>query len=174
MTEPAWPPDKAALLAHLRQGWTELQRALDGWTDAQMTERRDAAGWSVKDHLTHLIVWAEGVIALLRKQPRYEAMGFDVPTMQSVSEDEINARIQQRYAAQSLTEVQARLDRAHGDLLAAVEALDADELLKGYTHFQPNEVGDTSGDPILRWIVGNSSGHYAEHLPWMRAIAEQT
>lgn len=173
MTQPPWPADKAAMLAQMQDAWNELQRALDGWSDAQITTPHDDAGWSVKDHLAHLIVWEAGAAAMLHKQPRYEAMGFDVPTMLSTSEDEINARIQKREAARPLGEVRAALERTHAQLVAAIEAADAVELQRGYSHFQPAEPGDDPGDPIFRWIAGNSSGHYLQHLPWMRAIAEQ-
>lgn len=174
MTAPAWPPDKAAMLTQMKHAWTALQEALDGWSEAQMTERRDDAGWSVKDHLTHLTVWEAGVLAMLGKRPRYEAMGFDVPTVQRTSEDELNARIQRREAARSLADVRASLSRTHAALVAAVEAADPAELLQGYAHFQPDEPGEPLSDPVLRWIAGNSSSHFAEHLPWMRAIAEKT
>lgn len=170
MTQEQWPPSKADTLERLDQWWHELEQTLDAWSDDQLTDPRDAAGWSVKDHLSHLMVWEAGIVALLAKQPRYEAMGFDVATMQSISEDEMNARIRQRYAAASLTDVRDELSQAHKALIAAIEAMPFDDLLKGYGHFQPDEPGARTDRPVLGLIFGNSSGHFEEHLPWMRAI----
>jgi hypothetical protein len=48
--------DRDGLLRHYRQGREELLAAIDGLSDALMTER-SLDGWSVKDHLAHLALW---------------------------------------------------------------------------------------------------------------------
>jgi hypothetical protein len=50
------PEDKDALIQHYRQMHAELLAAIDGLSDALMTEP-SLDGWSVKDHLTHLSLW---------------------------------------------------------------------------------------------------------------------
>jgi len=50
--------------------------------------------------------------------------------------------------------------------------MDGEELLRGYSHFAPDEPGEETGRPVFGWVVGNSRHHYREHLPWIRAIAE--
>jgi len=172
MTESNWPPSQAETLAQLDQWWHELEQTLDGWSEAQMTGPRDAVGWSVKDHLSHLMVWEAGIVALLAKQPRFAAMGFDASAPRTLTEDEMNAHVQQRFAATALAEVRDGLRRTHAALRAGIEAMPPDDLLKGYGHFQPDETAADSRRPVLSWIFGNSSGHFEEHLPWMRAIAE--
>ncbi|MBI5877865.1 MAG: maleylpyruvate isomerase N-terminal domain-containing protein [Chloroflexi bacterium] len=170
MTQGTWPPSKAETVERLNQWWRALQQTLDGWSDTQMTEPRDAAGWSVKDHLSHLMVWERGIVALLRRQPRNEAMGFDEPTMQSISEDEINARIQQRFATESLAAVRDELDRTHAALMVTIEAMPPGDLLNSYNYFLSGEANNDTSQPVLASIFGNSGGHFEEHLPWMRAI----
>jgi hypothetical protein len=44
-------------------------------------------------------------------------------------------------------------------------------LLKTYSHYQPDEPGDDSGEAVLRWVVGNSSGT-TEHLLIQRLSSE--
>ena len=50
------PEEKDALLAHYRQMREELLSAIDGLSDALMTET-SIDGWSVKDHLAHVAFW---------------------------------------------------------------------------------------------------------------------
>jgi uncharacterized damage-inducible protein DinB len=47
---------KQDLLTHYHQMREELLAAIDGLSDAQMTERT-LDGWSVKDHLLHIALW---------------------------------------------------------------------------------------------------------------------
>lgn len=48
--------DRDALLQHYRRMRDELSAAIDGLSDAQMTEP-SLDGWSVKDHLAHIALW---------------------------------------------------------------------------------------------------------------------
>ena len=48
--------DRDGLLRHYHQMREELLAAIDGLSDARMTER-SLDGWSVKDHLAHLALW---------------------------------------------------------------------------------------------------------------------
>ncbi|HMQ29448.1 MAG TPA: maleylpyruvate isomerase N-terminal domain-containing protein [Chloroflexaceae bacterium] len=51
-------------------------KALDGLDVGQLDEPADVAGWTVRDHLVRLAVWAEGIAALLRRDDRWAAMGL--------------------------------------------------------------------------------------------------
>jgi len=48
--------DRDALLRYYRESREALLAAIDGLTDAQMTDP-SMDGWSVKDHLAHLALW---------------------------------------------------------------------------------------------------------------------
>jgi hypothetical protein len=170
------PSKKQEFLEHLDQAWEELQRTLDGFSAEQMTQRRDAVGWTVKDHLGHLVSWEEGITALLRRQPRWEAMGVDAALAETrlspLTEDELNQVMRDQMQALSLDEVRERLRVANAELTALVQSMPPEDLLRGYSHFAPEEPGEETGRPVLGWVAGNSSAHYEEHLPWMREIAE--
>jgi hypothetical protein len=169
------PANKAEFLPDLARAWAELQKTLDGFSEEQMTQRTDHVGWTVKDHLGHLIAWEEGIIALLKKEPRWEAMGVDTELAKSrlveETEDALNQVMRDRMQELSLAEVRDRLRSANEALKSQVASMDGGELLRGYSHFAPDEPGEETGRPVLGWVVGNSSEHYREHLPWMRAIA---
>jgi hypothetical protein len=164
-----WPESKAEFQQQLADAWSQLEQTLDSLSEDQMTERQDDVGWTVKDHLAHLIPWERGMIALLRHEPRYAAMGVDVA--QHEDEDQLNEILREPYRRASLAEVRESLRKTHEELAALVESLGPDDLFKTYSYYQPDEPGDDRGDPVLRWVVGNSSGHYLEHLPWIQRLA---
>lgn len=167
------PQTKAELLEQMQQAWTELEQTLDQWTDEQMTGLRDQAGWSIQDHLDHLVPWAEGTVALLERRSRYEAMGIDAATAENSGFDELNAILRARTPRRSLAETRAAARAAHEHLLRTVEGIAEGDLFKPYSYYDPTARGENSGNPVVGWIVGNSSGHYREHLPWIQAIAVQ-
>lgn len=170
------PRTKDEFLPDLERAWAELNETLEGFSEEQMTQRTDAVGWTVKDHLAHLVSWEEGIIALLRRQPRWEAMRVTTALaetrLEPITEDELNQHMRDQMQALSLAEVGERLAAANDEVTALVESMEAEDLLKGYSHFAPDEPGEETGRPVLGWVVGNSSEHYREHLSWMRAIAE--
>lgn len=164
-----WPESKADFQEQLAHAWSQLKQTLDSLTEEQMTERKDDVGWAVKDHLAHLIPWERGMIALLKHEPRYAAMGVDVSLHED--EDQLNEILRAPYRTAPLTEVREGLRKTHEELTAVVESLGPDDLFKTYSHYQPDEPGEDRGEPVLRWVIGNSSGHYLEHLPWIKKLA---
>jgi len=111
------------------------------------------------------------MIALLKHEPRYAAMGADIA--QHEDEDQLNEVLRGPYRSASLADVRDRLRETHEALTAVVASLGPDDLFKTYSHYQPDEPGDDGGEPVLRWVIGNSSGHYLEHLPWIRQLASE-
>jgi len=169
-----FPTNKAQFEEHLRDAWAQLQQTLDSLTAEQMTERTDAAGWTVRDHLAHLVVWEQGIIALLKREPRFEAMGVDIETVQRLNEfGVLNQILRAQQHSSTLADVRDRLRKTHEELVAIVASMQPGDLLQTYSHYQPDEPGDDTGEPVLRWVVGNSSGHYLEHLPWIQRLASE-
>src|SRR5687768_13010570 len=100
------PLTKTQLMKEIESTWPALNAALDKLTDEQMTNIRDAEGWAVKDHLTHLAAWERSMVFLFQGKPRHEGLGIDENTYREGGEDEINAAIQRR--SKDLTSAQAR------------------------------------------------------------------
>ncbi len=165
------PQTKHELVEQLHQSWTALEEMLRRLSDEQMTGPRDQVGWSIKDHLDHLSVWEEGIAALLERKPRFAAMGLPFATSESSNEDEENAIIREHTRSRTLFETRTAMRASREHLERALSSLTDADLLKPYSYYQPSDPRPDADQPVMRWIVGNSSGHCLEHLPWMLAIA---
>ena len=170
MPENGIPQDMPGVLARINDSYATLQTTLDGWSAAQMTGPTDTAGWTVKDHIAHLAAWERSMVFLFDGRPRHEGLGVSATLYHSDEIDAINAAIRDQQAGLALDEAREELAAVHRELLARLDTLTYNDLLKPYAHFLPDEPGDDDGSPILYRVWGNSGGHYAEHLPWMTAI----
>lgn len=157
------PPSIRELTYRIEQEWETLQQAISPLGAEQMTAP-GAGGWSAKDELAHLAAWTKGVAALLRKQPRYPAMGLppDVAP-HSVELDRMNEIIFESRRDVPLKLILEEALAAHLDLLAAVSELCDADLMRTYSEFQPHDGELHDDEPILYQIAGISYGHYAEH-----------
>ena len=156
-------PDVRELAHRIEREWAALQQVISPLGVGQMTAP-GAGGWSAKDELAHLSAWTRGVAALLRKQPRYPAMGLP-PEVDpfSLDLDRLNQIIFENRRDIPLEKVLDEALAAHLDLLAAVSALSDDDLMQTYSEFQPQDGELDDDEPILYQIGGISYGHYAEH-----------
>jgi hypothetical protein len=116
------------------------------------------------------VVWEDGINALLEGEDRREHMGVDEATWQSRDYDAINAVIQQRNKDRSLADVLAALQQSHDAFRRHVAAMSDADLQRPYSDFAP---ASDNAQPIIGWLEGDSFAHYAEHIPWMGAIAGQ-
>lgn len=168
------PTTVRALRARMDEGFASFEAALDRLTEEQLTGPRDSAGWNVRDHLTHLAAWANGVAALINGEDRWQAMGL-VPTLTASTPepqrdlDVINERIVEQQRGLTAAEARAQLVEAHRRLAAAVDTLSDEQLSWPYRRFAAPISGDGSR-PIADYIAGDSHEHYAEHLGWIEAI----
>jgi hypothetical protein len=113
---------------------------------------------------------------LLERRPlaeQFAAMGVDKETAMGASEDELNNILRAQSRRRTAAETRAALRAAHEQLLRALDPLSDADLAKTHSFYQQEEWGGGSGKPAIHWVVGNSSGHYREHLPWIQAIAAQ-
>lgn len=157
------PPSVMEVLERIETEWEALQATLSDLNEAQMTAPRED-GWSVKDELAHLTAWARGLAALVRKQPRFPAMGLPEDAgPHTFGIERMNQLIHDQNRDHPLEEVLAELDSAHRDALAAVSQLSDEDLLQPYDDFQHQDRRPDSETPILWFIAGNTFGHYAEH-----------
>ncbi len=171
MTDFQTPTTKAELLHNLEQEWADFHAYIRSLTPEQLTQPRDAAGWSAKDHLIHLALWQDGVSALLERkgETRAAAMGLDAAEW-GREMDEVNAIMQRMHRDLPLDDALARLQGAHERMHRIITALPEAALFLPYTDYDPSMPRD---NPILDWIVGDSYEHYAEHRPWIAAIVGQ-
>ncbi len=164
---------KAELVTEIEAAWTKLHTALDRLAEAQMTEIRDAQGWTVKDHLVHMAAWERSVVVFLHGKPRHAGLQVDEQLYLSGDEDAINAVIQQQRQDVSLAEALADLRAVHRQLLSAIEPLSEDDLYKANSDFQPDTSGERDERPVIGIIYGNTAHHFSEHQQWIASLVAQ-
>jgi hypothetical protein len=164
---------KAELLPAIEQRWATLQAALAPLSEAQLTTLRDAHGWSIKDHLLHMMYWERSALFFLQGKPRHD--GLDVAEAVYLTEDDdlINAAIWQKHKDRPLREVLAALQAGHEELMTAVQPLTDADLQQPYRAYLPDEPGEGDGPPAIKVVYGNSGHHFAEHLAWIEALVKQ-
>ena len=157
----------AELLTAIESGWNEFQAYLATLSPAQMTGPTDAAGWSVKDHVMHLAIWEKGIVALLKREDRQQAMGLDDDAWNGHDYDVMNAIIRDQHAGLSLDAVKQAFADIHGQLVARIGAMADADLQRPYSDYADDPGNDR---PVVGYIVGNTFEHYAEHQPWIEKV----
>lgn len=173
MTDTVQPdlPNKAALMARIDDAWMALERAIGRLSEAQLTEPADAQGWSVKDHLAHITVWEQSLLALLEGRDRTAAVGLPSEATEW-DIDEENAHLYQLHRHETLDEVLTALRRSHQQVLAVIEGLTDEDILRPYSHYQPDDTPPRS-QPVVHWIIGDTYGHYEEHQGWIESLVKE-
>jgi hypothetical protein len=165
------PRDTGELLDRIADGWAVLHQRIAPLSSAQLTASGPDGGWSVKDHLAHLATWEGMLVALLEGKPIHTAFGLSRAEYDALeSTDALNAIIAEQNKDLSLDEVMEQSEKTHAQLVAKIGALADEDLLKPITHFHPDDPDGPDERPVLVKIIGDTYGHYAEHLPWIEAI----
>ncbi len=170
MSDADGPRDKADLLARIDASWTSLQGFIDSTDPESLTAVRDAEGWSVADHLSHIAAWERAMLYLLQGRPRHEGLGVDERIYLDGGFDELNAAIRDQTKDRSLDEALADLRWTHEQFLGQLDRLTDGDLRQPYCHFLPDEPGADTGEPILWRLCGNTAEHFAEHCADLLAM----
>jgi uncharacterized damage-inducible protein DinB len=164
---------KDAFLKRYARSRARLHAFVDGLSEAQRSGPKDAAGWTINDHLAHLSAWQLGIARLLLKQPRWAAMGISAAQRkESAGIDELNAILQRKHHSWSSKRVWAALVAADAEFVAALQPLRDDDIKRPYAWYSGEPEDARTKRPVMGWVDGDSAHHYDEHLPWMQAIVE--
>jgi hypothetical protein len=159
---------KSELLERIEQGFEGINRYLSSLTETQLTQPKDAAGWTAKDHIIHMATWEESILALLSGAAQWEHMNISREIWKQ-GEDPINAVIQQRYKDMPLADVRRTFRENHQRVLEKIQSLSDEDLHRPYNYYQPKSQQDK---PVILWIQGNTYQHYEAHQPWIAAIVK--
>ncbi|MFZ5904637.1 MAG: ClbS/DfsB family four-helix bundle protein [Chloroflexota bacterium] len=155
--------DKTELLSEIEREWKALIDVVNQLTPQQMVTP-DAGGWSPKDNLAHLTEWMTTLMGYhMDGRPSHEVMNLDPADTEDWDMDIINARLFERNKERPVEEVLAGLKSKYAELTARLEAMPFEDLLK------PRWPDDPEKRPLVNWILGDSSEHFAEH----REVIEQ-
>ena len=146
----------ASALARFEDAWAGLDKTVQGLSDHELTEPRDPAGWSAKDHLMHVAVWEQALLAKLDGRPRHQALGLDADTDGSEDWDGMNAQIFAATRGRSLRDVLTTLRTTHAKTRSEIAAI-------------ANGASSDSAESFLADVPGYAE-HYEQHCGWIREL----
>jgi uncharacterized protein (TIGR03083 family) len=146
------------LLKSLAASRAELDAALAGLAEAQMTEPGVMGDWTLKDVLAHLTAWEVELVTVLGKLARGQT---PKPAGQTDAEtDALNAKWYRDYKNRPLDRVLADYHAVRPQTIRQVERLTVSDLTAPRKWLK----GGTLHDMILSETIE----HDAEHLPHIR------
>ena len=164
---------KQDLVAHTTTAWNALVGYVDGLPSEQWTGPKDAAGWSVKDHISHVTLWDRAVIAALRHQvPMQETLGISETAWSAGSFDPMNEEIRHLAVGESVDRVKADRDATWSDLVTLIDELSEEQLTRSGTEAGLAVGSGPLDEPVLQVLMDYWGGHYGEHLHDIQAIVE--
>jgi hypothetical protein len=157
MAETTLPRSTSELLDEIDREWSALMRVVDQLTPEQMTTP-DAGGWSPKDNLAHLTEWMKILLGYhMDNLPAHQVVGVEPDVTRDWDMDVINKVLFERNRPRSSGEILDELKQVYADVVDRLKATPFDELMK------PRFADDPEQQPLLNWVLGNTSGHFAEH-----------
>lgn len=155
---------KQSLLKSIHREWTALLQVVEQLTPEQMTTP-DAGGWAPKDNLAHLAEWMKVLLGYhINKRLPHEVLGLPEEIVKdweiAIGDDEetvINPALFERNQDCSAAEVLTELKKAYAALMTRVESMSIDDLM------QPRRAEDPQKRPLVLWILGDTTEHFAEH-----------
>jgi hypothetical protein len=125
--------------------------------DEQMT-KLDAGGWSPKDNLAHLAEWMNVLMGYhIDHRPSHEVLGVSEDATKDWDMEIINPILLERNRNRSRQDVLDELNQVYEKLMAKLESMTFEDMLK------PRHADDPEKRPLLLWILGDTTDHFAEH-----------
>ena len=163
MTEQWVPGSKEELMSAIRREWKLLMKVVEKLDEQKMTSL-DEGGWSPKDNLAHLSEWMNSLMGYhIDKRPAEEVMRLTPEQTKDWDMEVINPVLYERNKDRSIKDVMNELKQTYEKLLAKLDAMSFEDLLA------PRHPNDPEKRPLLMWVLGDTSEHFAEH----REVIEQ-
>src|SRR5215210_1237284 len=158
MTEEEWVPgNKEELMSAIQREWRLLMDVV-ARLDEQKMAATDEGGWSPKDNLAHLSEWMNALMGYhMDKRPDYEVMRLTPQQTKGWDMEVINPVLFERNKDRPIQDVLDELKQTYERLLAKLDAMSFENLLK------PRHVDDPTKRPLLLWVLGDTTEHFAEH-----------
>jgi hypothetical protein len=163
----ALPTTVADAVARARAARAELESLISSLSEEQLTAPGPEK-WSIKDHLAHLETWSRSLHDLLDGRPRYPRFGLSSPEeLHTAGFDVINEWLYEKNKERSLDDVLAGFRESHQGTIDRLQTMSDADLCRPYTSYLAEDRPD-GNEAIVNWIEGDSWGHDAEHLGWIR------
>jgi hypothetical protein len=169
------PETKAELIDQVERLWDELDETMAALNDDQVTIA-GPDGWSIKDHITHLLGWEQSLVALLEGKDRLVAMGLpDTSIRQALIEapefEGINEHLRALHEDRGPREAMELLHRANTEVRAALARLTDADLQGPVSRVHAGNAGSFKDRPLIDLIVDNTCNHISEHLGLIRKLS---
>lgn len=158
MADEEWiPGGKAELMSAIRREWKLLMEVVEKLDEQKMTAP-DEGGWSPKDNLAHLSEWMNSLMGYhMDKRPAEEVMRLTEEQTRGWDMEIINPVLFERNKERSTEDILDELKQTYEKLLAKLDATPFEDLLK------PRHADDPERRPLLMWVLGDTTEHFAEH-----------
>lgn len=157
-TEQWVPGNKADLMSAIRREWKALMDVVAKLEAQGKMTTPDEGGWSPKDNLAHLAEWMNALMGHhMDKRPAHEVMRLTEEQTRDWDMEVINPVLFERNKDRSIAEVLAQVKQVYEELLAKLDALSFEDLLK------PRHPNDPEKRPLLLWVLGDTTEHFVEH-----------
>ncbi len=157
MSERVLPRNKTELLEEIEREWHALQKVVVKLSPEEMVAPGQG-GWSPKDNLAHLTEWMKILLGYhLNGRPDYEVIGVSPEVTRDWDYQKINQVLFERNRQRSVESVEDELKLVYAEVVGRLESIPFDNLLK------PRFTDDPENRPVLNYVLGNTSEHFAEH-----------
>jgi hypothetical protein len=157
MARTTLPQSTPELLGAIDREWTALMRVVEQLTPEQMITP-DAGGWSPKDNLAHLTEWMKILLGYhMDKRLPYEVLGVTPEVTRDWDMDVINKVLLERNYRRPYEDILKELKQVYENVVARLKATSFEDLM------EPRHPDDPEQQPLLNWVLGNTSGHFSEH-----------
>ncbi|HLF73885.1 MAG TPA: ClbS/DfsB family four-helix bundle protein [Anaerolineales bacterium] len=159
MTEEQWiPENKHELMSAIRREWKSLMDVVARLEAAGRLTTPDEGGWSPKDNLAHLAEWMNLLMGYhMDRRPSHEVFGVPEEVTRDWDMEVINPILYERNRDRSTGDVLDELKQVYERLIQKLDSTLFEELLK------PRHTDDPEKRPLLLWVLGDTSEHFAEH-----------
>ena len=164
-TEEWIPENKNELMSAIRREWKALMDVVEKLTQANKMTTPDEGGWSPKDNLAHLSEWMNTMMGHhMDKRPRHEVMRVSEDVTKDWDMEVINPVLFERNKDRSTEDVLEELKRIYDVMMAKLDSTPFEDLMK------PRHADDPEKRPLLIWVLGDTTDHFAEHRETIRKM----
>lgn len=156
------------VLERVHASRAEIEAIIDHLSQEQMTAATDDGGWTIKDHLAHIVEWQRRGLAAIEGRPPWDAFGIDREEYQKLDIDGINAILHERNKDRPVEEVVTEFRKTQEKVVLTLEQMNEDDLQRGI----PEEYS-TRYRTIGELALSTFAGHDDEHVEEIRLLANQ-
>ena len=157
MADSLRPQNQAELLSRIEAEWKALMDVVAKLSPEQMVTP-DTGGWSPKDNLAHLTEWLKALLGYhIERRPSEEVLGLPKELAENWDFQRVNETMADRSRDRSIEDVLGQLRKKYAEVMAKLKSMPFEDLL------QPRFADDPDKAPLLNFVLGNTTEHFAEH-----------